>query len=229
MIKFAYNEPVGYGSEKLGEAVLTALGWKPASFRWIAGGGGMARSYHCEVKAPENLELIDGMLSAVTTDGKTRTDKSETLGERIHLHLTNVPSDANWVLRTDLRAIRRGLPRNAAALGAAVSATLTAGVVFHHNVARASDTAAVLLVAIPALIGAFLARPGEHLLATRILFGIRTLTATIGALAFIAAASMTVSADRAHTILVTWIPLAALSWLATFALTLSAFLPRVRE
>lgn len=205
---------------------LRVLGWRKTELKFVTGGAGMARSYHCEIGAPERLEIMQANLSEIRASGAKINDRRSACGNRVHLQLTNVPSDTNAVLQADLRATRRGLPSMSAVLGVAVSLLLTAGVVFHASALKAGDTTAALLVAIPALLAAYLSRPGEHELATRLLIGIRWLTALIGLLVFIAAASLVAEPKHDRTVLTIWIVLAASSWLATAALIASAVLPR---
>ncbi len=205
---------------------LRVLGWRRTHLEFVIGGAGMARSYHCEIGAPDRLEIMQAQLSEVRASGATIRDRRSACGNRVHLQLTDVPSDTNAVLEADLRATRRGLPAMSAVLGVAVSLLLTAGVVFHASALRGGDTTAALLVAIPALLAAYLSRPGEHELASRLLIGIRWLTGVIGLLVFLAAATLVAEPDHDATVLTIWIVLASCSWLTAAALTASVALPR---
>jgi hypothetical protein len=224
VVKFSYLEPVAYR-----DSLLKALGWRSADFQLLTPAAGMAHSYHCEITAPQDLEIIRTELFAISATGKR--EKVEEVGrnacrQRTHLHLVEVTSNTNAVLRTRLRASRRGMPTTAAMLAVAVSLLLTAGVLFRGRIAESSESTNALLVAIPALLAAYLIRPGEHQLSRRLLFGIRWLTAAIGLLSFLAAASLAISHNDERRILETWLPIAGLAWLLTFGLLLSAILPR---
>jgi hypothetical protein len=220
VIKFSYLEEL----ELPHLTMPMALGWHSIPFRFPTGGVSMARSYHCEVSAPPNLEILQAKLSASDRRDKEENVHSDTPSERVHLQLSEVPSHWNAELVADLRAGRPGMAQTAAMLAVAVSLLLTAGALFHWLSEKSGDTAAALLVAIPALLAAYLSRP-EHQLAGRLLRGIRWMTAAIGLLAFLAAAS-TVVVEPTFTI---WISIAGVAWLLTFALGLSAILPRAAQ
>jgi hypothetical protein len=226
VLKFAYQQPVKYTRPSIGGAVLTALGWRSAGFKWGAGGASMAHSYHCEIEAPDNLEILRAEISTESPAGKVRRVHGDGGNKRVHLYLSNVPPDANAVLRAELRAERRGMLRSSAMLGIGVALLLTAGLLFRDSVASSGDNATGLLVAIPALLAAYLTRPDEHHLATRLLFGVRFLVATTGVLAFAAAASLVADFDADRTLVAVWTPLAGLAWAVAFGLVLSVALPR---
>lgn len=225
VIKFSYQEPIEYRRKA---SLLDALGWRDASFRWSASGASMARSYHCEVCAPEDLQIRYAKLVAVGSTTEQVVDHHGAT-ERVHLYLNEVRQDANAIVRAELHTNARGLLSSSAALGIATSLLLTGGVIFRGAVSDPNDASATLLVAIPALLAAYLAKPGEHRLVTRLLSGVRLLVVGIGTLAFLAAVTLAVRIDPDTEMLAVWIPLAALSWLATLGLIASAALPRPRH
>jgi hypothetical protein len=99
--------------------------------------------------------------------------------------------------------------------------------VFLGTILGSNDEAApALLIAIPALLAAYLSAPGEHMLASRLLIGIRWLTGLTGLLVFVAAASLVAGEERETTVRIVWIAAAGLSWLLSLALIASALLPR---
>lgn len=253
VIKFSYRETALVEERGL----ANTLGWRCFNFNFPTVGPSMAHSYHCEISAPEELEIAEAKLSVVSPSRGKPLDRAtpeptaakRRRGERrIHLQLREAPSDANGLVKVALRPSSPGLPTAAAMLALGVSLLLSAGVVFHDRVADASESATALLVAVPALIGIYIARP-EHLLSRRLLRGVRRLAATVGVLALIAAASTvlhhsstngeartTATAsiaqgedDGNEVILMTWLPLAALSWLATVILVLSVALPQTES
>jgi hypothetical protein len=222
VIKFSFLEE----SELPHLKMKMRLGWRAIPFKFLTGGVGKAQSFHCEISAPPNLEVVGADLSAERRSGPTVSQSSTTVGERVHLQLYGVTSDATGLLEAQLRASRPGMPSTAAAFAIGVSLLLTAGAIFHwRNGADSTDTgstAAALLVAIPALLAAYLSRP-EHQLASRLLRGIRRLTAGVGLLAFVAAASTIVLRPT----FAAWAPIAGAAWVLSLALVFSAVLPRV--
>lgn len=208
------------------QSPLIALGWQTLVFRLNMAGAAMARSYHCEISAPERLELTQGRLSALT--GKeVRYARRTRSRRRVHFQIDGVSSMSQCVLQVGLRASRRGLPWMSALLAVGISTLLTIGLVFLGAVLGSNDEAApALLVAIPALLAAYLSAPGEHMLASRLLTGIRWLTGLAGLLVFVAAASLVAGEEHETTVRIVWIAAAGLSWLLSLALISSALLPR---
>lgn len=208
---------------------LVALGWSALVFQLNLSGASMARSYHCEISAPERLELTQGQLWELT-GRNVRFARRTASGGRVHFQLDGVSSDAQCLLRVDMRAKRRGLPWMAALLALGISTLLTVGLIFLGTVLGSHDEAApAILVAIPALLAAYLSAPGEHRLASRLLVGIRWLTGLAGLLVFAAAASLVGGQEHESTVRIVWIVTAGLSWLVTLALIASALLPRADQ
>lgn len=225
VIKFSFLESLISGPRS-SDSILRMLGWRKTTFRFSAWGASMAPSYHCEIAAPETLEIMRGRLLEIDHSGKTiQNAPSDQCGGRVHLRLTGVRSNSNTLLLADLRA-RRDLPAMAAVLGVGISLFLTVGLLFLDSILDKGGDTAALLVAIPALLAAYLAHPGEHRLAARLLLGIRWLTGLIGLLVFIAAAALATGKHHHDTVVWIWIVVTGLSWLATVALIASAILPR---
>jgi hypothetical protein len=231
VLKFTYLERLRFEND----GFWVKMGWSSPQFRWHIFGASMAASYHCEVEAPKDLEITFARLRA-GSEGEEEDEPAweknvsgVTAMRRVHLYVSEVPSDTNAVLIADLRSDRRSMARPAVLFGLAVSILLTAGIVFRQGVSKSSETAAVVLVAIPALLAVYLVRPDEHKLASRLLSGLRWLIAGIGSLAFVAAASLVAHFNPNRTLLAIWLPITALSWLATLGLLASAILPRKRH
>jgi len=92
-----------------------------------------------------------------------------------------------------------------------------------------SDAAPALLLVVAGLVSAFMARPGEHVLASRILVGPRAAVLLSGFLSYAAAISIVVGTDVVHELpglQWTWWILASLSWLSVVVLGLAAALAR---
>lgn len=250
VVKFCFHEKVVIRDRGL----TSLLGWKAPSFEVLTPGVSLSQNYHCELSAPENLDIRRAELFtrrgpgepkglSACTESVNEMEAGQTPGARIHLRLPEpkhgdeTVADQEGVLDVELRASRPGLPGAAVMLALGVAILLTAGVVLHDRVAGHGESATALLVAVPALLSVYIARP-EHQLAKRLLKGVSRLAAFVGVLALIAAASLLLTADSPGgtmqhpqpprddgVILMTWLPLAALAWLATVILSLSYFLP----
>lgn len=239
LIKFSFREQL----EVRPTGIARALGWRAHPFRLPTPGVGMSGNFHCEVAAPENLEIVRARLSATARvddgDGAERTLRvaadtdaepavhRQTPGERVHLQLTDLRPDHVGRLELKLRPSRPGLPGAATMLALGVSLLLSAGAVFHSRVAGSSESATGLLVAVPALIGAYIARP-EHLLSKRLLRGVSWIAGAVGVFAFVAAAAAVIAkkGGNGQIVLYSWGALAILAWTATLVLGLGYVLPR---
>jgi hypothetical protein len=90
---------------------------------------------------------------------------------------------------------------------------------------REGGDVSTLLVAIPGLLAVYLARPGEHVLASRLLVGTRIVVAMAGILSFAAAGSLIVLAPGRLQAIV-WLAIAGLAWVCWVLTFISYLLPR---
>jgi hypothetical protein len=226
VFKFSYLQFWVDGERRWGVKLANALGWTALRFKIYTPGAAMARSYHCEITAPERLEITHGELVELRDGGEPKTAQASASRGRIHFWLDDVRSSSTSVLKAHLRARRRGLPGMAAILSLGISLLLTTGVIFLEPLLKSKDIGPALLVAIPALLAAYLSAPGEHRLASKLLVGIRWLMGLVALMVFIAAASLTGSNDHEATVWVVWLVATGLCWIVTGALLVSFLLPR---
>jgi hypothetical protein len=224
VVKFSYLEELPHPPRSL----RRTLGWSSSTFVFPLGGIGMSRTYHCELGAPEELDIQQAKLISFAGPQKKMTHHktTEACGEWVHLRTARARPQSRGVLISHLRAPAAGMPTTSAFLALGVSILLTAGAVFHQRIADSAEAASAILLTLPAGIAAYLARP-THELSRRLLRGVRMLNWAIAILVFLAATTMTLGLknDSDSFILVAWATLAAIAWVITLILGLSAVLP----
>lgn len=224
VVKFSYLEELPQPPRSL----RRTLGWSSSTFIFPLGGIGMARSYHCELGAPVELEVQQAELISFTGPRKEKTSfkTSESCGEWVHLRALEPSPRSRGLLISQLRAPIGGMPATSALLAFGVSLLLTAGALFHQRIADSAEAASAILLTLPAGIAAYLGRPA-HELSRRLLKGVRMLNWVIAVLVFLAAATMAIGLeeDRDSFILAAWGSLAVIAWIVTAMLGLSSVLP----
>lgn len=207
LLKFSYEQPPHQyrpeltkrqGARRLLRSGLEVMSWWPKNITLDSVPVGNAASYHVEVVAPDDIELLAARLIASDPErgeAPLRRESTSTEEQRVHLQVSGAPRAAYGPLWVQLRAVRRGF---------LTAAVLTAGVIaFLLNVGESRldaitapegssslEAAATLLVAVPGLVTAYLLRPGEHLMASRLLAGTRLLLLGSAACAFAAAGAL---------------------------------------
>jgi hypothetical protein len=224
VIKYAYDEPLPRSHESRRRRLAVAFGWQPYAANWSAPSVGVARSFHLEVEAPNDLEITAATLICSDSRGSQYRADDGPSGHRSHLHLQGVPQDAVGNASVGLRVRRPGLLRASLILGALTSAVVTAGAVRIPSLESDPASAVTLLAVLPAILAAYLARPGEHELASTLLRGVRFLIASIGLVAALSAVTLLAGFSNNHERLL-WLVYAAIGWLATAGLAASYFLP----
>jgi hypothetical protein len=200
VIKFAYDEPldwIGTSTTKTTRRsrTLVTLGLRDKS-QSLSHAIGLSESYHVEIVAPEEVMISDAFMSAMrwappdqTHAARVQVDPEVSVAEqheRAHLNVSILaPLDESEKSRADtatvvytLRAVRSGTFRVLFVV-TALNALLLLGVLWRAAEIDVTTAAAVLLV-FPAVAAAYLARPGEHAFATRLLLGVRVAALTAG-------------------------------------------------
>lgn len=210
VIKYAYDESLdwaGSGNTRSSRIsrFMVALGLQDKS-QSLEHPIGLAEGYHVEIVAPEEVVISDAWLSATQwtppdeghPNGYEKARPQASIAsqrERAHLNVTALaPREDSEKVRGDrgrsvftLRARRSGTFR---ALLAAT--TLLAALIFgaRWRLGHLDDTtAAAVLLVFPAVVAVYLARPGEHAFATRLLAGVRAV-ALLAAISGLAVAGM---------------------------------------
>lgn len=206
ILKFSYiSDYAPNGQARASQRLRSWLGLRQTHLIFLTPTATLASSYHFELAAPRDLDILrvafhalpDGDDAGEVQFGGTSTrigSDDSAVGDVGHLDapddlvddpgLATVPG-----VIADLRAQPRGLPRAAFLTAALIFLVLVA---FHLNLTAVGDqnrsqiAAAVLLLG-PTVFAAFLIRPDEHPLASRLLNGLRVLVLVIGATAVIGA------------------------------------------
>lgn len=184
-------------------------------------------SYHFQFVAPDGLMVVGGRLLGVHDDGRDDTPFGTTaqwgsvLG--LNAHASDVPEADTYEAVVSLRPSPDGLLRASAASAVVSSLVLLLATAVAH---RVDDTEAgpstALLLALPGLVSTFLARPGEHSLVSRLLRGVRVLTAA-SALTVYAAAGVLAVGVAGGALRATWLGLALFSAVPAVALTVAVW------
>lgn len=166
--------------------VGTWMAWLPARYEIETYPIGESASYHLEVEAPPELYAERGELVATGTDGAVEVDPDPKSLRRVHMYLAGVDRDAAAIGRVTFRTRRLGLIVGALVLQAAIAALLGFG---KDQVETLLDTnPAELLLLLPTLVAAYVAKPHEHEIATRSVRGPRLLLLGSAGCSFAAAA-----------------------------------------
>jgi len=192
IIKLAFEQPI--------ESELkwrTSLGWDPYEV-WVDSPLIEARTYHFEAEAPPGLRITEAKLS----DDRHRIPvKDHGFLRRVHLYREDAAyaGAGTAVMRLCVGASFSG--------GAFMSAALTTGALlgaalFADKIATNPTSAPTLLLFLPGLIATYIARPEQHPLTTRLLWGARRLLLAIALLAYTAAARVALSGGQVQGALV---------------------------
>ena len=153
------------------------------------------------------------------------------VSERKHLYVELSHAHRSGIAWVRFRVARHGFLRAAPAVGWLVSALLAVFALRADSVVGESQTAAAVLLLVPALIAGFLIGPGEHPMTRHLLRGPRLLTAVIGGIALLATTAMLtlpegVPRAAPDGLLWTWAVGSALAVALSVLLTIGACLPR---
>ena len=111
-------------------------------------------------------------------------------------------------------------------LGVLTAALITAGSFRIPSLESDPASSLALLAVLPAILAAYLTRPGEHELASSLLIGVRLLIVLVGLVAVLAAATLLAGLSDHHEATL-WGIYAVIGWLATVGLSISYLLPRL--
>jgi hypothetical protein len=234
--------------------VATWLGWRPETRYLIMPHVGNAESFHVQISAPSRVEFTEaGMRNGPPADlvkadagsapvlpgppGEELNDASGYqqfvggIGRRKHLYVEGAHAHRTGIIWVRFRVVRAGFLRGALAVGWLVCALLALYAARADNVVGESQTAAALLLLVPALIAGFLIAPGEHAMTRHLLRGPRLLTAATGLLALAATAAMLVASKAGPhpapgKLVCLWRVEAIIAGVLAVLLTIGAFLPR---
>lgn len=236
--------------------VATWLGWRSETRYLSLPQVGNAESFHAQVGAPERVEFTEaGMRNRrpadlvrplwsvaapdlpespedALNDRRGYQQFSPGIDAQKHIYVEASHAHRAGFIWVRFRVARHGFLRAAAAVAALTTLLLVLFALNGKNVVGESQTAAALLLLVPALIAGFLIAPGEHAMTRHLLRGPRLLTAATAALALIAIAGLLAMPesdphpDVPVTLLCLWWLEAGIGLVITILLTLANFLPR---
>jgi hypothetical protein len=231
--------------------LLVRLGLMPERLTLPTPAAARAASFHCEVDAPPDLEIVRARLDRgaryvalasrfkliLTRDGRKLRRVTATMNRnleardgggipRAHLHLPlpEQPVGGDAAVVVELRMKRGGFLRPAFLTCLLASGLLIAGCYRLSALAANVEPATTLLLLVPGLLAAYLVRPGEHALAAFLLFGIRVMVLIAGLCSVIAGALL-VAKVGVHDLRAWWIGLRDTAALTAVVVGLACILP----
>jgi hypothetical protein len=196
ILKYEYEEELEITRSRPMLRTAVTLGWAPEALRFDAPSVSRAASWHFEAKAPEEMDIVLATLDYLAAPEHAGQDvvhrTTADTGSQSRAHLYCAEDDALSGRAIIFMRMQRSGFLNAAVLNAALVTVLLA--FGARGLEALSDPqqgqlAGPLLLIVPTVIAAFIVRPQEHGLATRLLKGVRLLLlVTVGC--SIAAAGM---------------------------------------
>jgi hypothetical protein len=191
----------------------TWLGWSPETRYLIMPQVGNAESFHAQIDTPGRVEFTEaGMRNRRPADlvrplastapalpEPPADDPNDAKGyqqfvggidERKHVYVESAHAHRAGFIWVRFRVVRHGFLRAAVAVAWLTTLLLVLFADRGENVLGEAQTAAALLLLVPALIAGFLIAPGEHAMTRYLLRGPRFLTACSGLLALLAIAAL---------------------------------------
>jgi hypothetical protein len=195
LIKFSHQQFLSYNKITRSEA----LGLAAAEFPIDAPSVGWGRSYHLQVEPPSELAVTALQLfRAMDVDGATPLP-ADTYEARIgygvaQIHTTDSLKAGDYLLSIQMRVAIPGYLRALWLSTLLAASVLGLGDVFLGRLQTAASTkteaAVALLLVVPSLVLAYLVRPGEHEVASRLLRNLRYLAGLAGALTYFSGAAL---------------------------------------
>jgi hypothetical protein len=166
-------------------AAAVSMGWRPRTLSLRIADMGGAQSHHVQVCAPPNVEMTAALLTGYRPidliyervydrrpQNITRAYtafRGKKFHTRAHLYLESCARSASGTARVSLRAERSGFSTWAVAAAFVVAALLVVYRVRLDNLVEDASASASLLLLVPGIAAAFIARANEHALARRLL------------------------------------------------------------
>jgi hypothetical protein len=238
-----------------GHRTMTWLGWQAETRYLTMPHVGNAETFHVQIRAPERVEFTEaGMRNGPPSDlvrsefpaaptlseSEPPDDPDDSVGyqqflggisKRKHLYVEHAHAHRTGIVWARFRVVRHGFLRAAVAVAWLTAAVLGLFAFRAKYVIGDSQTAAALLLLLPALIAGFLIAPGEHAMTRHLLRGPRLLIAAIGVLALIATAAMlTITSPHPKVapqeLIYIWTVETTLATVISILLSVSMLLPR---
>jgi hypothetical protein len=227
--------------------LFETVGWKAKQLQ-VSAPVGSAQTYHIEFEAPADLEVVVARLvvegRVVAGDFRSLRLEEDLDGrglKRAHLRASGWPSRARGNTWVKLRAQRGGFLIAAPLTALLSTALLWLGEAHLTDLSAPAtgrpgpaaeppgsvDAYSALLFVVPAVISAFIIRPGEHAIASRLLGGVRLLVA-LAAGSSVAAAAVLAAGVQGEALDRVWTACASTAGVCAVMLVISSILPFAR-
>jgi len=240
-MKLSYEERLSGGarSDKKGDGrlpiwkrALEGLGWRKKTFSLTMPAVALASSFHVEIPAPPDMEIVVARLSPRVLPDRSGSSKppedatDDSLVQRAHLYASNWHEEYIADAQIYLRAKRPGFLRAAMLTGWLATALLAGGYAFLSDITSSanSQTAGALLLVVPTFFAGALIRPDEHRLVSAALLGVRVLLAITLLTLLVAVGLLTGAASDVRESI--WLGALGFAGVAAVALSVSYVLPR---
>lgn len=234
LYKFSYEEPFdeedGFGFFK---DVGVRLGWRRKGIKIETPGVAACASYHLEMPAPKDLEIDAAHLRLVATSEAQQPPPEDAFDDdrhRAHLYVADVGPGISATALIFLRRCRDSYLWAAFLTGLLITALLAGARPRLEEISRPaqSQTAGALLLVVPTILAAYIVRPGEHRLASRVLLGVRCFL-ILDAICALAGVALLAGAYQGATLHRAWGIVLAVSVAATLGLLSTLLLPRATK
>lgn len=218
IVKFAYQEEIVEGVSGDARTVSAQLGWQATPFTLPVPALGDTESYHLSVLAPDGLMIARSQLLDLH-DGRPLGAAQSAVQRAAH-RAAGLGRETQAALRVELRSRHGGL------LGASMLATLacallvSVGALMLRQLLDHTESSAALLLLAPGVVSAYLVRPEEHRLLSRMLRGSRQLVVLSGLCSFLSALSLIAGLPE-RALFWTWFVSSLLAWLAALGVWLA--------
>lgn len=198
VLKYSYQEPLPFPAFRLFRRqsarrffwfLRVRLGLTAVPLDFEVPAMNEANTFHFEVESPRGLVVQSAEIVDDTTD-EILVEVAEPEGSRVHLYASSQVETTGATAWVWLQPAVSGLVRISAIFSVAVGYFLAAIALRAEYVNP--GPAMSLLLAIPGFLAIFIIRPGEHLLASRILLGFRSVVLLAGLLPLVAAVALLV-------------------------------------
>lgn len=202
VLHYSYEEhpPAAAQPARLGglpELAARWLGWREQRTSCALSDLGDAASHRFDVEPGPDLEArvqVDARAPDDTPVAATAASADE-FAPRAIVEVDGAPAGSRGVLNLRVRARRGDLLRLEPLLGLLAAVLLTGAWLALPLMGGGGRSAAALVVATPAVLGAYLGRPWGHPVLRTLLRGVRTLTIGVGVVSFVAAAVLAIGAS----------------------------------
>lgn len=219
-VRYIYEEAYEREQPTGWERVAQRVGWNALDLNFGVPALGSALSCDIDIRAPEELR-IESACVYPANPGQQQETTPEPLhldphpSRNAHLRVHNAARGTHGFVRVGLRLRSGGFLASSVIAAALTVLVLALGVVRADAVGKATESAAALLIGLPALLAGYLVRPGEHRLVGHVIGGIRQILVGLIILCVVAIGTLIAGAG---------VEARQLMWLGLGVLAFGAFL-----